>query len=187
MSELSQPPLFDFKYLKYFNMSFENSTDWNKFLEEFLIVRYINFRSNFQKENLYYIAFFANLIEGNFLMFKCDIINEAICNMKRTLSSDDISLKKMQSLTVDYLQIVNFGRIVIIQLIKNLFKNKINISNTMIQKYMSIESDLDSSEKLNIRNKIMSFEYIKSKMPKSNEKISKQNFKLNNLMIYIRL
>ena len=108
-------------------------------------------------------------------MLKCDLINEAMCNIKRTLSSDSSNSKKLQDLIPDYLQVVNLGRIVIVHLIKTLYKNKINIDNDIVQKYMRVDNDLDSTEKLNIKNKIMNFNYIKAKMPKDNEKISKFN------------
>ena len=185
MSEISQPPLFDFSYLEYFDLKFTSSaSDWDRFLEEFLIVRYAYFRDCFQKNNINFFTFFLNLLEGNFLILKCDLINDAFCSLKRNLLSDEIDSKKLENAIPDYLQIVNIGRIVIVHLIKTLYKAGVQLNGEIIQKYMKVDSDLDTTEKLNIKNKIMSFNYIKSKMPINDENIGKFiNF--NNLINFI--
>lgn len=172
---LSQPPLFDYTYLDLFDMKINSrsSNDWDRFLEEFLIVRFLSFRQSFQNENFEFLCYFSNLLESSFIILKSDLLNNTMYNIKTILLSNDPDSIKLNKLLIEYLHIVNFGRIVIVHLISTLFKSNVSINNEIVQKFMKSDSELDNNEKIKIRNKIMSYKYIKSHLPVGNEEIGR--------------
>lgn len=168
-----QTPLLNFNFLDLFDLKINpKCNDWDKFLEDFLLIRYNYFRSSFQAENVDFVSFFLNLVEGNFLVLKSDLVCESLSNMKRVLMDETIdSTRKMQEMIPDYLQVVNLGRIVIVYLIMSLYNVGVKLNNENVQKFMKIDADLDTTEKPSLRSKIMSFTHIKSMLPKDNSKI----------------
>ena len=174
MTDQNQTPLFNYSYLEYFDLKINTKcNEWDKFLEEFLLLRFVYFRDSFQKENLDFFAYFTNLLEGSFLILKSDLINDCIYNIKSELLSLNMDSIKLQRILPEYLQIINLGRIIIVHLIKTLYSNEIKINSEIVQKFMRTDSELDLSEKPNVKNKIMSYNYIKSKMPKDSQRIGK--------------
>jgi len=171
--ELVQAPLFDLSYLDLFDLKINNKnvSDWDRFLDEFLLLRFLYFRNSFQEGNIEFISYFTNLLEGSFLILKSDIINECMFNIKTILTSNEADSIKLKKIIPDYLQIVNLGRIIIVHLIKTLYSKEIKINNNTIQKYMVSDSELDNTEKKGIKQRIMNFNYIKSHMPQGNQRI----------------
>jgi hypothetical protein len=63
-----QDPLFNLKGLDFFNLSIKpENTEWDKFLEDVLLLRYINFRYAYIYKNMDMIKYYLNLLEGFFL------------------------------------------------------------------------------------------------------------------------
>lgn len=176
MSEESfdQTPLFNFKHLEFFGLSITNKcNEWDKYLEEFLLFRFSYFRVFFVEGNVETLAYFLNLMEGNFLVLKCDLICQSIVNMKRIISSEKDNVTKLKELVPDYLHVVNLSRIVIIQLIQTLFNYKFKLNQDNIQKFMKHDSDLDTREDISVREKIIKYGYVKSRLPTDGSKIGK--------------
>lgn len=168
-----QSPLLNFNFLSLFDLSISpKCNDWDRFLEDFLLFRYNYFRQSFQVDNIEFMIYFLNLVEGNFLVLKSDLVSESLLNIKRVLMDDTIeNIRKLQEIIPDYLQVVNLGRIVIVYLIMSLYNVGIKLNNENIQKFMKNDADLDTTEKPMIRMKIMSFTHIKSMLPKNSSKI----------------
>jgi hypothetical protein len=67
-SILKQEPLFNLSGLDFFNLSIRaDNAEWDKFLEDILLLRYINFRYSFIYSNMEMVKYFLNLLEGFFL------------------------------------------------------------------------------------------------------------------------
>jgi hypothetical protein len=65
---LIQDPIFNLTKLEFFNLSFKSDNqEWDKFLEELLIQRFLNVRTSFQEKNLINFKHYIHLVEGNFL------------------------------------------------------------------------------------------------------------------------
>ncbi len=68
LNSLSQSPYFDLSDLEFFNLNIRNdNSEWDKFLEDVLLLRFINFRYSFQYKNIEFMKVFVNLLEGFFL------------------------------------------------------------------------------------------------------------------------
>ncbi len=66
--KLKQEPLFNLTKLDFFNLSIRSDNlEWEKYLEEMLLLRFINFRYSHIYRNYDMMRYFLNLIEGNFL------------------------------------------------------------------------------------------------------------------------
>lgn len=67
-SLLIQHPLFDLSYLDLFNLKIaHNNQEWDKFLDDTLLLRYSYMRICFQENNLHFFAYFLNFLEGSFM------------------------------------------------------------------------------------------------------------------------
>jgi hypothetical protein len=65
---LNQEPLFNLTKLDFFNLSLKpDNLEWEKFLEEMLLLRYSSFRLCFLQGNYESMLYFLTLLEGNFL------------------------------------------------------------------------------------------------------------------------
>ena len=65
---IQQDPLFNLSRLDFFNLTIKSDNlEWEKFTEEMLLLRYINFRYAHIYNNYEMMKYFLNLLEGNFL------------------------------------------------------------------------------------------------------------------------
>lgn len=65
---LKQDPLFNLTRLDFFNLSLKSDNlEWEKYTEEMLLLRYINFRYSFIYKNYEMLLYFLHLVEGNLL------------------------------------------------------------------------------------------------------------------------
>jgi len=65
---LLQDPLFNLTRLDFFNLSLKSDNlEWEKFLEDMLLLRYTSFRFCFIEKNADSMVYFLTLLEGNFL------------------------------------------------------------------------------------------------------------------------
>jgi hypothetical protein len=63
-----QDPLFDLSFLEFFNLAIHgDNLEWDKYIEDMLLLRFINIRYAYINKNYDMILYFLNLIEGNFL------------------------------------------------------------------------------------------------------------------------
>ena len=64
----NQDPLFNLSFLEFFNLQIsEENLEWNKFIEDMLLLKFINIRYAHIYKNFDMILYFLNLVEGNFL------------------------------------------------------------------------------------------------------------------------
>lgn len=64
----NQEPLFNLTNLEFFNLSItEDNFLWDRYIEDMLLLRFINFRYAFLYKNKEMIFYFINLLEGNLL------------------------------------------------------------------------------------------------------------------------
>jgi len=65
---LKQDPLFNLSKLEFFNFSLKSdNSNWEKFIEEMVGLRYFSFRLCNLHNNYDMMKYFLNLLEGNFL------------------------------------------------------------------------------------------------------------------------
>jgi hypothetical protein len=65
---LRQDPLFNLTNIEFFNLSLRTDNfEWDKFIEEMLLLRFINLRYAHIYKNYDMILYFLNLVEGNLL------------------------------------------------------------------------------------------------------------------------
>jgi hypothetical protein len=63
-----QDPLFNLTRLDFFNLTIKSDNlEWEKYLEDMLLLRFINFRFSHIYKNFEMMKYFLNLVEGNFL------------------------------------------------------------------------------------------------------------------------
>jgi hypothetical protein len=63
-----QEPLFNLNGLEFFNLAMRpDNQEWDRFLEDVLLLRYLNFRHAFINKNTEMLKYFVNLLEGFFL------------------------------------------------------------------------------------------------------------------------
>ena len=161
-----QTPLFNLNYLELFGLKINSKcNEWDKFLDDFLMLRYLTMRTAFVEGYIESFSYFLFLVEGNFLMLKCDLISQSVINIKRILCTEKDDNIKMKLIVPDYLQLVNLGRIVFVFLIQTLYDNKVKINGEAIQKFMVLDSEIDAREKPGIKERIIKFGYVKGKMP----------------------
>jgi hypothetical protein len=116
---LVQEPYLNLSGLDFFNLEIRNdNSEWDKFLEDVLLLRYINFRYSFQNRNYEFLKFFANLFEGFFLVIKSDIGCDLMHDLRMKLNN----MSENTSYITEYTNIINLSRalfIYIIQLLKD--------------------------------------------------------------------
>ena len=67
-SLFEQDPLFNLKRLDFFGLTIKSDNlEWEKYSEDMLLLRYINFRYSFIYRNYEMMQYFLHLVEGNFL------------------------------------------------------------------------------------------------------------------------
>jgi hypothetical protein len=100
-----------------------DNSEWDKFLEDILLLRYINFRYSFQYKNMEFLKVFANLFEGFFLVIKSEVGSELLHDFRQKLNS------KTESTTLinEYVNIINLSRALFIYIIQLLKDKGINI------------------------------------------------------------
>ena len=65
---MHQDPLFNLSKLDFFGLKIRHdNSEWEKFSEEMLLLRFINFRYSFLYRNYDMMLYFIHLLEGNFL------------------------------------------------------------------------------------------------------------------------
>ena len=65
---LIQEPLFNLSKLDFFNLGLKpENLEWEKFMEEMLLLRYTSFRFSYLQNNYESMLYFLTLLEGNFL------------------------------------------------------------------------------------------------------------------------
>ena len=120
---LIQEPIFNLSYLNFFGLDLnKNNLDWDKFMEDFLLLRFYSFRTSFIEKNYDTMKYFLILVEGNFLVLKSDLISEILLLMKTKLENHDYNFKK------EYINFVSLARI-IIYFLTELLKEKGIIKN----------------------------------------------------------
>ena len=120
---LIQEPIFNLSYLDFFGLDLnKNNLDWDKFMEDFLLLRFYSFRTSFIEKNYDTMKYFLILVEGNFLVLKSDLISEIVLLMKTKLENHDYNFKK------EYINFVSLARI-IIYFLTELLKEKGIIKN----------------------------------------------------------
>ena len=118
-NSLVQEPYLNISAIDFFNLEMRSdNSEWDKFLEDILLLRYINFRYSFQYKNFEFLKVFANLFEGFFLVVKSEVGAELIHDFRQKLNS------KTENTTLinEYANIINLSRalfIYIIQLLKD--------------------------------------------------------------------
>jgi hypothetical protein len=65
---LKQDPIFNLTRLDFFNLGMTpNNTEWEKYIEDMLLLRFYCFRLCYVERNYDMLKYFLNLLEGNFL------------------------------------------------------------------------------------------------------------------------
>lgn len=65
---LIQEPLFNLSRLEFFNLGINSENfEWEKYIEEMLILRFNSFRFSYLEKNYETMLYFLTLLEGNFL------------------------------------------------------------------------------------------------------------------------
>lgn len=91
---------------------------------------------------------------------------EAIYKMKKKLLARDTNI------TNEYTQIVNYARIVFVYIIQLLYDSNVRLNNNLVQKFLVMDSELDSQERKDVSSKILSYDFVKSRVD-TNKKIGK--------------
>lgn len=121
---LVQEPLFNLTKLDFFNLAFKpDNSEWEKFLEELLISRFLNVRTSFQAKNFEQLRHHLHMVEGNFCIFKSELISDLIYKMKQKLSKNATDVQN------EYIKFVNVSRVVLVYIIQMVFdKSKTNLN-----------------------------------------------------------
>jgi hypothetical protein len=105
---LIQEPFFNLSYLDFFGLDItKNNLEWEKFMEDFLLLRFYSFRTSFIEKNYDTMKYFLILVEGNFLVLKSDLVSEILLIIKTKLENKDFNFKK------EYINFVSLARIII--------------------------------------------------------------------------
>jgi hypothetical protein len=100
-------------------------------------------------------------------VFKSELALQAIHSLKIKL------LKNDKNINHEYVQIVSFARLVFVFIIQLLFDLNIRFNKNIAEKFIIFESEFDSQESAEVRNKLLSLEYVRSKID-SKSRISKK-------------
>lgn len=118
-NSLIQEPYLNLSGIDFFNLEIRSdNSEWDKFLEDVLLLRYINFRYSFQYKNFEFLKIFANLFEGFFLVIKSDVGSELMHDFRQKLNNKN----ETSTFINEYSNVVNLSRalfIYIIQLLKD--------------------------------------------------------------------
>jgi hypothetical protein len=76
----------------------------------------------------------------------------------------------------EYIQIVNYARIIFVYIIQLLYDNNVRLNNNLVQKFLVMDSELDSQERKEVSSKILSYDFVKSRVD-TNKRIGKINNK----------
>ena len=79
--------------------------------------------------------------------------------MKKKLSSN-----KKLNLSHEYVQIVNLARIIFVYIIQLLYDHNVRLNNNLIQKFLILDSELDSLEIKEVKDKLINYDLIRSKV-----------------------
>lgn len=105
---LIQDPIFNLSYLDFFGLELnKNNLEWDKFMEEFLLLRFYSFRTSFIEKNYDTMKYFLILVEGNFLVLKSELVSEILLVIKTKLENHDYNFKK------EYIHFISLARIII--------------------------------------------------------------------------
>jgi len=91
-------------------------------------------------------------------VFKSELALKAIHNLKMKLLKNDKNIKD------EYVQIISFARLVFVYIIQLLFDLNIRINKNIAEKFIIFESEFDSQESSDVRNKLLSLEYVRRKI-----------------------
>jgi hypothetical protein len=94
------------------------------------------------------------------------MILECILTLKKKLAS------KSTNIAHEYLKIVNLARIIFVYIIQLLYDNNLRLNNSIIQKFLILDSELDSLEPKSISEKILNYDLVRSKVD-TTKRISK--------------
>lgn len=163
---LIQEPFFNLTYLDFFNLDLsKTSTEWEKFIEDFLLLRYYSFRTSFIEKNYDTMRYFLILVEGNFLVLKSELVSEILLVIKTKLENKDYNFKK------EYINFISLARIIIyflIELLKEKGENYINtevkFNKDQVKKFFELDSELDNLELPYVKSNLLTYERIKDKV-----------------------
>jgi len=103
-------------------------------------------------------AYFLNLLEGNFLIFRSELALDIIYVMRKKLMAGD------HNLNLEYIKIVNISRIVFYYIIQLVLDKSVKLNGNQIAKFLAVDSGLDVLEEVDIRKSLLTFVYIKKKV-----------------------
>lgn len=76
--------------------------------------------------------------------------------MKKKLIAKDYNI------TNEFIEIVNYSRIIFTYIIQVLYDNNVRLNGAQIQKFLVLDSELDLNEKKEVSDKFLKYEYINS-------------------------
>lgn len=156
---LKQEPLFNLSRLDFFGLQMKSdNSDWDKYLEEMLLLRFYNFRISYIGRNIEFLQYFLILLESNFLVIKSDKTLEAIFTMKQKIK------RRTWDLSREYIYIVNLSRIIFVYIIQLLYDKGVRLTDSKVQKFLMVDSELDSKEKPEIAKKLLKYDFIRNRI-----------------------
>ncbi len=106
-------------------------------------------------------------------VFKSELALQSIHSLKIKLLKNDTNINH------EYIQIVSFARLVFVFIIQLLYDLNIKFNKNIAEKFIIFESEFDSQEASDIRDKLLSLEYVRGKVDtKSRISNNKINFSI---------
>jgi hypothetical protein len=85
-------------------------------------------------------------------------------------------LKNDKNINHEYIQIVSLSRIIFVYIIQLLYDLKMKFNKNLPEKFIMFETEFDSQETPEVREKLLSLEYVRSKVD-TKTRISKKIIK----------
>lgn len=174
--DIDQSPLLNLNYLNVFKLveidPNSNNKDWDRIIDDFFILKYYELRQCFINRNIEAFCYFLNCLECIYLITKSDLIKECIFKIKKTIqiSLDDKNV--FEKITNIYIRMINFHRIFAVGLIQILYNYKIKLNKNLINKYLTMDTELDELD-ISCKGKLIKYTFIKQYIVKNNSKIGK--------------
>lgn len=83
--------------------------------------------------------------------------------------------KRDSNINSEYVKIINFSRVIFVYIIQMLYDKSVKLNNNLIEKFLNLDRDLDSTEIKEVGSKLISYDIIRNKIDTS-KKIGKLNF-----------
>lgn len=180
--DTDQSPLFNLNYLHIFKLVEidPNSTnkDWDKIIDDFFITKYYELRQCFINKNYDGFLYFINCLEAIYLITKSDLMKEIIFKIKKTIQNTLDEKLVFDQITKLYINLVNVHRIYAVGLIQILYNYKIKLNKTLINQYLTKDTELDEKD-IQCKGKLIKYTFIKQFIVKNITKIGKYSFILD--------